>query len=751
MLRDIPIDSVEPASFAPSVESVTIRFNPAYHGPTRKVVLVVTNRNGERVFRTTLHHKRNLTRNQYTWGGERTKHRGFIDPAGSPYTISAQAEVPAPTGGVYNAYLHVRESSRNTVSSLRSWLPSLVGDRLLSPLTRQVEVHYHSIEISWGDYLPPEGFANLDAFVQSKAPGYAGRAFLTDAKTILWVWYKLSQLGYSAGPRTSAVHPALGWAILRYKQAHADLYQKIYRQAGADYAIDDALRDTAKSITPELITALSANQNNRFDRAGGAPENIVEELEVLKPHQPPTRVFIDVERFYVGTGVEFNGRRKSAVDSEWCARPHLPIRAKVFLRDSRGGKVQNVNDRSALGDFRVKWTWEEDRPHFYDSDLPRRTPGRPSRTKDYLDRAREAVGAAIPSPHGGNRRRNARTAVGGLLSGDDAADAVSPFRACEPYPFIARDDGVETGPSNDTHASTLGATTVHFAPSIIAGDTYVLKATLVTANLAPQPHPAALTEETGPFEVWRRARVDAALRWTTAAFADWDGVREHFEAAKMEISGPRRASGLRPARRIARGDQQAVDAFFTREHVWSKDAARDAHLLRRACLSAGFSSPRSSRSWRPTERPSSEPGQHHQRGDDLIPCRTTSRSGERTITRKPVKPPPQAVGRPPALDRPRRMASGRRGPFPRRDRRDLRHWHQHVPRSPGRRALHRAPRPQRCRRDPRDARRDPSWPVHRSHRGGAGQFQGREPDGDREHPPAPQLPDPDRARRADHQ
>lgn len=566
MWRDIPIDSVSLASFAPSVESVTITFNPSYHGPSRRLELSVSDRHGNQVFVAKFRHKRHVNKTSYDWGGERTRRRGFVDPLGSPYTIALRAEVPD-AGRMYSAYLHLREGGRGGVSSLRGYLPALIGDRLLSPLTRQVEVHYHSIALTLGEFLPADEAATLDGIVQGRAPGYGG---IPGPDRALWVWYKLSSMGYPAGPRTDSVTPALGAAILKYRQAHPDLYRKLHEKIGDnDYSIRRQEQDAASKIDAALIKALVAGDNNRLDRGHPAPGNILDELDVFSDENVDSRLFVDVERFYIGTNTEFNARRKFAVDALWCPRPRVPVRATVYLRDSTGARVDNLREPSALGDFRVRWVWSDIDQHAYR--LPFHSASQPSRTRAYIRRARAQAARLVPSPF-----KNAREAVGGLVSGDDRRDAQAPFAACEPYGLTLRDDGVETAPGG-ADASTVGATQVYLHPSIIAGDTYSLRASLVTAGLAPQPSPARLVAETGVLEIWRRIRIDAALRWTTAAaFAGWDAVKNHFRAANLEILGPEQALEVANLPAQARAVLQgAVEAKFVADKVWSRDPARD--------------------------------------------------------------------------------------------------------------------------------------------------------------------------------
>lgn len=57
MRKAIPIDSVAPLRFAPSLEEVTITFNPRYHGDANWVQVDIKDRDG-----VSMHRKRWKTR-----------------------------------------------------------------------------------------------------------------------------------------------------------------------------------------------------------------------------------------------------------------------------------------------------------------------------------------------------------------------------------------------------------------------------------------------------------------------------------------------------------------------------------------------------------------------------------------------------------------------------------------------------------------------------------------------------------------
>ena len=197
-------------------------------------------------------------------------------------------------------------------------------------------------------------------------------------------------------------------AIVRYRQNDPDLYGRLWHQAGNEYAINPAAMTTAGSIDAALLTKLHADTNDRLDRAAPRQADALEDATVFENDVITTRLFVDVERFYVGTDAEFNARRKSAVDREWVPRPRLPVKATVYLQDSRGMRVDNLVERSALGDFRVKWTWTD--TALITRRVPTHSALRPSRTRQYVERAVREIAVAIPSA-----RHNARAAVGGLI------------------------------------------------------------------------------------------------------------------------------------------------------------------------------------------------------------------------------------------------------------------------------------------------------------------------------------------------
>ncbi|PCC72227.1 hypothetical protein [Nannocystis exedens] len=447
---ELNIQSTDLQQFAPGHESVTFVYDPRNPKHFDTYEFEISDRQGRVVYR-------NRTVGLYDgtlWDG-RGDHAApdapmrFVGPLDSPYRARLYGvENPAPPG-LFAASLHFFASAKNKVTSL-------VKDAPPVPTLHQVAVLYHSIELSLGEWLPTEEVQRLDAAVAGLAPTFAA-ATLTDPDIILWTWYRLGAMGYFPGPQPSppALTAGLELAILRYKRNHPELSRRLFQYDPTGKDLQAPWVDAPgglKAITPELLAALHRGDHHRLDSAGNAAEYILGDPRVFADANRDERLYLDADRFYVGIDAEFNTDRKVSVERAFLPRPMLPIRAQVYLQDSAGQRAPAPRFGS-LGDFRIRWSWTDRATR--DNGLPTAQPDRPSRTKDYVDAAVQAVGAAVASTY-----HNARSIVGGIVTGIAVSDAFAALHECAPYPAAAVPTGLETRPRIHANQQSCARQTV---------------------------------------------------------------------------------------------------------------------------------------------------------------------------------------------------------------------------------------------------------------------------------------------------
>lgn len=541
---ELNISSVSATQFAPSVEVLTINFDPANPRRFDEYVLEVTDNQNRVVYRAV----QALLMDGTLWDGRGDvaapdNPRPFVSPLGSPYTLRLYGQnrrmgqtLPAP----FAAFLRTTGETKDTLTSIVrrkvGWIPAVT--------THRVNVLFHSVALELGDWLPAAELARLDQIVGADQGNGFANLDPNNADVIKWVWSRLGQLGYFPGPQvtTRTADDLLGKAIRRYRQADGDLYTRLVELGpDGDGRLIAAALTATQAIDAALLTKLWNRANARLDPAHPGSMDVLSAPGVIKNNPAASKLFVDVDRFYVGYAQEFERNRHTAVDRAWTPRPQIPLEARIFLEDSNGQAVA-VRHATALGDYRVKWTWTDRAENV--SGLPVHTPTQPSRTQEYINAAHTAAANAVNSTY-----HNARAAVGGLITGNAAADAGCVFGAVDGIVHQAVNDGVLTGgPSRPELLADSGlasATRTYFQPSNLGGDNYTITAELDQSGWDPQvvtshaSRATRLRKQTGEFEIWRRVRIAAYVQWGAVnAVTNWAPIRAHLEKAYLTITDP---------------------------------------------------------------------------------------------------------------------------------------------------------------------------------------------------------------------
>ncbi len=440
----------------------------------------------------------------------------------------------------------------------------------------QTSVRYHSMELGLGEWLPAPTVTALQAHAdQAGGPTHDfATADVADPKIVEWTWYKLATLGFFPGPRVIArgTNDLLGKAIRRYRRAHSKMYEPLYKDDEGNISFDNDANNKATQIDKVLLAALYTNDNDRVSGADTA--KVLPAPVVITDKGQASKLFVDVDRFYIDNAKEFEGKAagngKSAVDREWVLRPQLALQTTVHLKNAAGEKATHV-PAGALGPFKVKWTWSD--TAMDTGGLPVFSETEPSLTKEYVDKAVLAAKAAVPSTF-----NNARALVGGLVKGTDD-DASAPFEAHLP---VAAGSATPTGFVSQASTRGAGVSAVTFRPSTVAGDNYVVKAAIDTAAWTPamtQRHTAVqgqLQAETGKIEIWRRVTIAAYAKWGTVTEPTWTEVFAKFESAFTQFVAPQKSltiGGLPPGAKKILSDR--LDAYFKAQNYIEQDEAKN--------------------------------------------------------------------------------------------------------------------------------------------------------------------------------
>lgn len=393
------------------------------------------------------------------------------------------------------------------------------------------KVLYHSLHLEPGDWLPKEEIDELESHVSGEKPDFNGAdsIFCGNVKTIRWTWYQLALQGFYPGPHVTALATGdpLGKAIRRFRQSVPALYKPLHlMDPDRGYVSQSGPLADAEKIDGPLLKHLAAGTYTRLGSGAKAESLVLSDDTVLKETGSATKakLYADVDRFYYEEELKANEMMK--VHKEWVLRPTLCLKANVTLTAKNDTEVK-AKHPSAIGPIQVKWSWTDRAQDT--SGLPAHTTAKPSRVKEFLDK--------VVNPLASYEYKNARTTAGGLIDGNNrAADDNVVFAEHDLF-----DSGLDsnlrwsgTVKDQDKHLSMSGSTLVFFRPSIIGGDNYKIKASLVAGTFTR-------TAETGEIELWRRVTIGAYIKWgaaTKPVSTEWDKVRTHFRHAFVEVVGP---------------------------------------------------------------------------------------------------------------------------------------------------------------------------------------------------------------------
>ncbi|AKQ66791.1 hypothetical protein A176_003703 [Myxococcus hansupus] len=223
----------------------------------------------------------------------------------------------------------------------------------------------------------------------------------------------------------------------------------------------------------------------------------------------------------------------------WGSGPELPLFARVWLKDSRGNRVDAP---AALGRVRFLWDWEDETEA-----IEHHAPSARAFLSSALDRHRATSRPKGDNAHrdvGGKRGAPSSTVFpkqAGYAPRAEPRDGAFPFRvtACTRRKWAAYSQAWTTG-------AFAGRTGVVFQPSRIAGDAW-----RVTVQLAydrrrdgsvvldmedDAPLPAAVRASTGIFESWREVHISRRLRKDAAVSGfSLPTVQGHFERAFLRL------------------------------------------------------------------------------------------------------------------------------------------------------------------------------------------------------------------------
>jgi len=469
----------------------------------------------------------------------------WATPVLSPYTVRlwiSNRVCFEPESGMEIGLTNAAETKQKKFWIAANGVETLSGARTRAEV-ETTSVRYHSLELEsvpWAD-------------LYKGASGETGLGAPADpVKRRMWVQYKLNELGYWAGPVDGNDTDDLKKAIRRFKLAHHDLagwqdppyelaFVPVENEQKAEMQVGNRLRTDYCRLDDELVNVLGpASSASLFARQGLDPAlpNAVTRLDPAD-HR---RILIDNHRFFFAEQTEFGARdpidMKWTCEQEWLTRPHIPIRAKIYIK-SKTNQARFL-PAAAVG-APLRWTWVDEsetglRAAGLAPDLPAYTAAAPSRTKDYVEGTKQMLkrGAFHGAPD----------SAGGFITGDDQQDICGAFERCAPLAgadYTAEPTGLFTraygaDPSKDPF---YGYSIVYLKASNIGGDSHKVQAKLdfskegAAAAVLNNWHPAAIQAETGWFVVWRRVRLAAYVAWPRRA-ADFD-LTAGLTAAQAEF------------------------------------------------------------------------------------------------------------------------------------------------------------------------------------------------------------------------
>jgi hypothetical protein len=378
------------------------------------------------------------------------------------------------------------------------------------------KVLYHSVQLELGTWV-------------------AGAAPTQAADPVKWVKHRLNDLGYFAGPVNAAVNDQLRRAVRRYTRAHTGLY-------GGVKEIDDHTNATFQ-------TQLANGEGARNLLAGGSLPGVGN----------TARAYIDHDFFYGGIGatdefVQADGH--SAKDRRYLDGWEVPIEARVLLvskADDGTSARAGVDAPEAVGDIDIRFHAED--PAEDTSGLPTNKPrdaNVPSPVREYVDKALKATRGGDPDDDNCPAAQNG--ARGGRIY----------FRigtVHEPWRLTSsHDDGFVPCCVDPAHANKVGRAGALFRGSYIAGDDYVLHASISFTHGSTdlgnkqallglhrehqQRLPAnagrgvedVLSVKTGKIELWRRHHIAAVVQWPASGRAiTWADVQSRYAQAACDL------------------------------------------------------------------------------------------------------------------------------------------------------------------------------------------------------------------------
>lgn len=516
--------------FAPSVEVVTIDYDPPPQGRYTALTLEVRDFEGTVVHRTTREIAEHDPLPALRWDGRLDRNvdlavEPWATPLRSPYTISVDAVIeaelepppqqppeiglePVGSGQVVGCGLPLEEAPPPLVEDG----PPPVEEEEPPPPPTEIElrVEYHSLRIVRGPW------------------NATGQVHPADSDAD--VCSRLDELGYYAGPPAHVATDATRLARAK---------ERFRRNCGD-------LRNNANPNNGDLVVALTAAaatpRPTLTDHAG---TELAVDAALPGDDGPPLRVHVEAIGWQVDLANdvdEFNAQydahaptNKTTIEQGRLCRPLVPLEAVIDLKDHTGARCPAPE---AVGAVRIDWSFTEPA-----EDLGALPQGVHSKTRSYIDKVLEMTAGEGP------RARNCPTLHGGVRRDQHQHRTAFWTEAASyaPYAPAQIDDAAACVhvPAHVDRAvpARVGRAGVYFHPSLIAGDRYRIQAAV---DFVGRPNADALRlahadvelrAETRTIEVWRRTEVLAVLGWPPRddAAAIRDGVRDAYRRAYVEL------------------------------------------------------------------------------------------------------------------------------------------------------------------------------------------------------------------------
>ena len=390
-------------------------------------------------------------------------------------------------------------------------------DRFIHPLFSPYKVHlfhdvvytgeletkvlYHSIVLKQGPWTPDEA-----------EPAKGSKD---------WVQFKLNKLGYIGGPVAKDTEDYLKRAVIRYKVNHKKFHQPLIG------SYDD-------SITPDLVTALDAGDN---DRKFPDPEAVADSSK-------KSDLFVEELTYeQISNKKDEFGSTRPPHEVARLNRPLVPVEAEIWIKKKDDSKVF---EPEAVGPCRINWTHKD-----ADEDLSSQfgdTPSEPSKTKKFIETVLQQEQGRT-----GSNGDNCPIKFGGIRDTPDN-NWKTPFFAGDFYiPYtVQQDTGNKVVFSTANvdkakFAKRLGRAGILLRPSYIAGDDHQFHAEIsfqglpnqkdletfhgITAD--PKTH---LTADTGVFTIRRFARVVTSIDWPARTNDyEWSKIRTEFQKSFLDV------------------------------------------------------------------------------------------------------------------------------------------------------------------------------------------------------------------------